>query len=200
MTDTTVQARPLARNLRVIVSLCKSGSTALIHSLSHAPGVTCYLQTVKSGQRTRGAPDYRVFHVDHPGVVLSKETIGHSTESDCTLRVFPSDEAMRLAAPVFLFRDPVDTWASWARAGWGSLEYFIMAYSHILEMYRRARNLSPGCAAIRYEEFGHDRVRAFRWLCAALGIEYTFLVTHDHFCEGYGVGHGHDRLYAETYL
>jgi len=46
-----------ANNLRVIVSLCKGGSTALIHSLAHAPGVTCYLQTVKSGQRSRGEPD-----------------------------------------------------------------------------------------------------------------------------------------------
>ena len=44
----------LVSNLRVIVSLCKGGSTALIHSLAHAPGVTCYLSTVKSGQRSRG--------------------------------------------------------------------------------------------------------------------------------------------------
>ncbi|MGD8358755.1 MAG: hypothetical protein PVG42_11930, partial [Lysobacterales bacterium] len=88
----------LTKNLRVIVSLCKSGSTALIHSLAHASGVTCYLQTVKSGQRMRGAPDYSVYHSDHPGVVLSKETIGHSTAEDCTLRVFPSDAAMRLTA------------------------------------------------------------------------------------------------------
>jgi len=40
-------------NPRVIVSLCEGGSTALIHSLAHAPGVTSYLQTVKSGQRAR---------------------------------------------------------------------------------------------------------------------------------------------------
>ena len=78
-------AKRLAENLRVIVSLCKGGSTALIHSLSHAPGVTCYLQTVKSGQRRFGVPDYGVYYCRHAGVVLSKETIGHSTEADCTL-------------------------------------------------------------------------------------------------------------------
>lgn len=104
----------LVRNLRVIVSLCKGGSTALIHSLSHAPRVTCYLQTVKSGQRMHGAPDYGIYSQAHEGIVLSKETIGHSTAADCTLRVFPSDEAIRLTAPVFLFRDPVDTWAACA--------------------------------------------------------------------------------------
>ena len=65
---------------------------ALIHSLSHAPDVTCYLQTVKSGQRTSGQPDYGVYFEMHEGVVLSKETIGHSTVADCTLRIFPDDE------------------------------------------------------------------------------------------------------------
>jgi hypothetical protein len=163
----------LTKNLRVIVSLCKSGSTALIHSLAHASGVTCYLQTVKSGQRMRGAPDYSVYHSDHPGVVLSKETIGHSTAEDCTLRVFPSDAAMRLTAPVFLFRDPVDAWAAWSRAGWGTPEAFEMAYRHLLSLYFRALELGSAATAIRYESFGEDTVAAFRRLCSVLGIAYT---------------------------
>jgi hypothetical protein len=162
----------LARNLRVIVSLCKGGSTALIHSLAHAPDVTCYLQTVKSGQRTHGEPDYSVYYCRHPGVVLSKETIGHSNFADCTLAVFPSEQAIRLTAPVFLFRDPVDTRAAWAAAGWGSLEFFKLAYGHALELYARARALAPGAAAIRYEEFGADRAAAFRRLCRLLGITF----------------------------
>lgn len=163
----------LANNLRVIVSLCKGGSTALIHSLAHAPGVTCYLQTVKSGQRTRGEPDYGIYYARHDGVVLSKETIGHSTRADCTLQVFPSDAAIRATAPVFLFRDPVDAWAAWARAGWGSLDFFMLAYAHALSLWDRARRLTPHAAAIRYEAFGDDCVAAFRRLCGLLGIEYN---------------------------
>jgi hypothetical protein len=168
----------LAGNLRVIISLCKCGSTALIHSLSHAPNVTCYLQTVKSGQRTGGAPDHGIFYQDHEGIVLSKETIGHSTLADCTLRVFPSDEAIRATAPVFLFRDPVDTWASWSRAGWGSLELFEIAYQHALDLWGRASRLTPGAHAIRYEDFGEDRVAAFRRLCRILGIAYSGEMLH----------------------
>lgn len=129
-----VTEAPLAQNLRLIVSLCKGGSTALIHSLAHAPGVTCYLQTVKSGQRTRGEPDYGIYYAAHEGIVLSKETIGHSTVADCTLRVFPSDAAIAATAPVFLFRDPLDTWAAWSRAGWGSLDLFSLAYGHALDL------------------------------------------------------------------
>jgi len=163
----------LTQNLRVIVSLCKGGSTALIHSLAHAPGVTCYLQTVKSGQRTRGEPDYGIYYQRHEGMALSKETIGHSTVADCTLRVFPSDAAICGTAPVFLFRDPVDTRAAWARAGWGSLELFTLAYDHALALYARASRLTPRTVAIRYERFGEDAETAFRRLCTALGIAFS---------------------------
>jgi hypothetical protein len=165
-------------NLRVIVSLCKGGSTALIHSLAHAPGVTCYLQTVKSGQRSRGEPDYGIYYQRHEGVVLSKETIGHSTVADCTLRVFPSDAALRATAPVFLFRDPVDTRAAWARAGWGSPELFTLAYGHALALYERARQLTPRAVAVRYESFGEDAEAALRRLCAELGIEFNREMLH----------------------
>ena len=167
-----------AHNLRVIVSLCKGGSTALIHSLAHAPGVTCYLQTVKSGQRSHGEPDYGIYFQRHEGVALSKETIGHSTVADCSLRVFPSDEAIRATAPIFLFRDPIDTRAAWANAGWGSLELFNLAYGHALELYERARQLTPRTAAIRYERFGEDAEAAFRWLCTELGIVFTREMLH----------------------
>lgn len=165
-------AKALAGNLRVIVSLCKGGSTALIHSLSHAPGVTCYLQTVKSGQRQFGIPDYSVYYCRHEGVVLSKETIGHSTVADCTLAVFPSDEAIAVTRPVFLFRDPVDAWAAWARSGWGSLACFLQAYGHLLDLYDRARSLSPDAAAIRYEAFGENVRSGFRRLCDILEIRF----------------------------
>lgn len=163
----------LAANLRVIVALCKGGSTALIHSLSHAPGVTCYLQTVKSGQRMHGTPDYGVYYARHDGVVLSKETIGHSTEPDCSLRVFPSDAAIRAVSPVFLFRDPLDTRAAWARAGWGSQGRFLQAYGHALDLYEHARRVAPATAAVRYEAFGEDAEAAFRRLCGLLGIAFT---------------------------
>jgi len=168
----------LTGNLRVIVSLCKGGSTALIHSLAHAPNVTCYLQTVKSGQRTTGKPDYGVYFARHDGVVLSKETIGHSTIADCTLPVFPSDDAVRATAPVFLFRDPLDTWAAWSRAGWGSLDFFKLAYRHMLDLWERAQRLTPAAAAVRYEDFAVDTVAAFRWLCSRLGIEFTDRMIH----------------------
>jgi hypothetical protein len=171
-------ATELVNNLRVIVPLCKGGSTALIHSLAHAPGVTCYLSTVKSGQRTRGKPDYGVYYAVHEGIVLSKETIGHSTIADCTLQVFPSDAAIRAAAPVFLFRDPVDNWGAWSRAGWGSFESFKLSYGHALDLWERARQLAPAARAIHYEDFGEDCVGTFQRLCAALGIAYCDEMIH----------------------
>jgi hypothetical protein len=88
------------------------------------------------------------------------------------LPVFPSDAAIRLTAPVFLFRDPVDTWAAWSRAGWGSLEFFELAYGHALDLWDRARRLTPAASVIQYETFGADCVAAFRRLCDLLGIGY----------------------------
>ncbi|MEJ8568570.1 hypothetical protein [Elongatibacter sediminis] len=158
--------------LRVIVSLCKSGSTALIHSLAHADGVSCYMQTVKSGQRTHGTPDYGIYRQHHEGTALGKETIGPRTLADCTLAVFPDDAAIRATRPVFLLRDPRDTWATWSRAGWGSLERFLTAYEHLLNLYDRAQALGVG-TVFRYEAFGEDVERAFRELSAALGIGFT---------------------------
>ncbi|MDT8321039.1 MAG: hypothetical protein RQ826_10990 [Xanthomonadales bacterium] len=163
---------PLSTRLRVIVSLCKSGSTALIHSLSHAPGVTCYLQTVKSGQRTTGRPDYGLFYQAHAGVAIAKETIGHSTPADCRLAVFPSDAAIVATRPLFLFRDPADTWSSWSRAGWGSLDSFTAAYAHLLDLHQRARRFGAA-SAIRFEAFGRDREAAFRRICRILEIPFT---------------------------
>lgn len=163
---------PLSTRLRLIVSLCKSGSTALIHSLSHAPGVSCYLQIVKSGVRTAGQPDYSLFYAAHEGIAIDKETIGHSTRADCTLPVFPSNAAILATRPVFLFRDPTDTWSSWRRAGWGSLESFTIAYTHLLGLYARARRLGAA-SAIRFEAFGADREATFRHLCGLLEIPFT---------------------------
>ena len=168
----------LVSNLRVSVSLCKGGSTALIHSLAHAPGVTCYLSTVKSGQRSRGEPDYGIYYAAHEGVVLNKETIGHTTVADCTLQVFPNDEAIRATSPVFLFRDPVDNWGAWSRAGWGSFESFKLAYGHALDLWERARQLAPAAVAIHSECFGEDCVGTFQRLCAALGIPYSDDMIH----------------------
>lgn len=171
-------AKELVSNLRVIVSLCKGGSTALIHSLAHAPGVTCYLSTVKSGQRTLGAPDYGIYYAVHEGIVLNKETIGHTTVADCTLQVFPDDAAIRATSPVFLFRDPVDTWAAWSRAGWGTYDSFTVAYRHALDLWERARRLTPAASVVRYESFGEDCVAAFRRLCGLLHIEFTEEMIH----------------------
>lgn len=163
---------PAPGNLRLIVSVCKSGSTALIHSLAHAEGVTCYMQTVKSGQRMRGRPDYGVFRHAHAGVAIAKETIGPNAIEDCTLAVFPDDAAIVATRPVFLLRDPWDAWSSWSRSGWGDLPRFVLAYGHLLDLLDRAHRLGSGYA-FPYEAFGRGAGQAFRSLCDLLGIGYT---------------------------
>lgn len=160
---------------KLLIAPCRSGSTAFIQSMSQNPQVQAKYQIIKSGQRINGNPDYSIFDEKPKAdkkIIVDKETIGHSTEQDCKLEVFPSDEAIVNSQPIFLLRDPVATWNSWIRAEWGTIDLFEIAYKKVIELYRRAKNICPEVRCITYEQMGKDIEHVLRQICDSWNIEF----------------------------
>ncbi len=165
--------------VRMLVSPCRSASSCLLQSFSEHPDTDCHYQPVKSGLRLNGEPDYSIFRrqimgegIDSDALIVSKETIGHSTFPDCKLDVFPCADAVRATDPIFLFRDPVDTWNSWANVEWGDLDLFVTAYRHTVDMFRYASRVSDRVSCVVCEQIGDDPEAILRKMCEAFGIGY----------------------------
>ncbi len=165
--------------VRAIVSPCRSASTALLQLLAQHPEVHCVYQPVKTGLRRAGRPDYGIYHGLHPvfgqrpAFVVAKETLGHSTLAECTLDPFGNDDVMARVRPLFVFRHPVETWSSWKRLGWGSLELFLQAYSHAQDLMTAALVRAPGAMALTAESLSDRREAMLRRVCEAWGLPFS---------------------------
>lgn len=121
---------------RLIIGPCRSGTTMLYRSFNNHPKVEVQFQTIKDGQRNSGTPDYSFFTYDsQKPFVIGKETVGYETVADCTLQVFPNDQAITATRPLFIFRNPRDAFSSWLKQNLVPAEagtmYFILAFRHV---------------------------------------------------------------------
>jgi hypothetical protein len=165
----------LDSSARLLVSHCKSGSSAFLQTMSGHPDVHTVYQQIKSGQRNLDGPDYTFFDRTPPdgrSFIVGKETIGHSTEQDCKLDVFGDPSNVARSLPIFLFRDPLRAWNSWFKVGWGDLDYFSMAYGHALEVLRLAKEVSNSVRFTVYELFCENPHESFEEVCTFWGIPF----------------------------
>jgi len=164
--------------LRVMVAPCRSSTTALLRLFSQHPDVHCVYQPVKTGLRASGTPDYGLYHgrhpvyAEHPGFVVSKETVGHSSAAECTFDPLADDETIRRVRPLFVFRDPARTWSSWKRLRWGDIELFVAAYRHVHDLMTRAHAISPHARALSAESLALHKPAALRGICANWGLRF----------------------------
>lgn len=160
----------------MILGLCRSGTTALLSGVAQHPQTRCFYQPVKTGIRMNGRPDYAFYdhepEVGDDAVLVAKETFGHNSNEECAFNPFPSPEAIIQTRPVFLFRDPVATYNSWSRLGWGSLEYFELAMSHCLELLNVARDVSDKVSLIFYEDLVGSPQVTIKKLCKKWEINF----------------------------
>ncbi len=166
--------RRSSRSPKLLVGPARSGTNAFIYAMSLNPEVIALGQLIKAGMRDSGIPDYSVFKRVAPAgkTIVDKETIGFETVETCTMEVFPDDRTMVQSEPLFLFRDPVHCWNSWAKRNWGSLELFTIAYRHTANLFARAKKLGCGRPVI-YEDLAAHPSRHFSLICDYWGIAFS---------------------------
>jgi hypothetical protein len=162
---------------RLLAAPCRSGSTALLYCLAQHPEVLAYYQTVKSGLRAGRGADHRLFTLrastPPDRFIVDKETLGPHTPAEASLRLFPSEEAVAVARPVFLFRDPVRTWNGWASQGWLRFDLFELAYASAFQAYLHARAVAgPAVRGLTYEHLIREPLPALTALCEHWGLTY----------------------------
>jgi hypothetical protein len=172
--------------IRLLISPCRSGSTAFMHAMSHNPQVHAMYQPIKTGIREKGYPDYRVFDGSHKvfkdyptKVIFLKETIGHANVSECCFDVFPNPETVIFSKPIYLFRDPVETWNSWKKLnfansrGKSDLALFLKAYTHVYNTFITTQTISPHVSCLTREHLlGNLRI-VFQRLCQKWDIPFS---------------------------
>jgi len=176
----------------------------LYRSFGNSPDTEMEFQTIKEGQRKTGTPDYSFFSKEVPEgkFLIGKETIGHSTMKDCTLEVFPDDEAIRATRPLFIFRDPRETLTSWLKNNLIPIEagpeFFIQAYRHTYKLLLHSLDVCEYTSVITYDALCADPERHVREICRRWDLSFhsdmlawkdDFLATADLDADGVRLGH-----------
>lgn len=182
--------------VRLLISPCRSGSTAFMHAMSQNPQVQAMYQPIKTSMRETGYPDYSFFDgshkifKDYPNkVFVIKETIGHANVAECTLEVFPNPKAVIYSKPVYLFREPVETWNSWKKhnlagnswqelnltelEGKSNLNLFLKSYSHVYQSFKTSQLISPEVSCLTREHLLRDCKRVLQILCRKWDISFS---------------------------
>lgn len=164
---------------RLIIGTCRSGSTALLKAFAQHPNVHAVYQPIKTGMRLNEneAPDRSFFDggCDKEGkdFTVAKETIGHRNLAECLYNIFPDDSSVQATSPVFLLRDPVQTFQSWSNLGWGSLERFLASYHHVLNLAEIAGEICGEVETVVSENLSVDPEGILRSICKRWGMEYV---------------------------
>jgi hypothetical protein len=147
--------------------------------MAQHPLVTAYYQTVKTGLREGRKEDYGIFYgtaESLPGRTfqIDKETLGPHTAAESALVVFPDESAVTVARPVFLFRDPVDTWNGWFNQGWRRFSLFQLAYANAFKTMLFARavdDMAVFCTT--YERLTTNPQETLTAICNHWGVPYS---------------------------
>jgi hypothetical protein len=180
---------------RIIIGPCRSGTTMLLRSFRNHPAALTEFQTIKKGQRQDGAPDHRFFSRPVPAdkFLIDKETIGYGTDEDCTLSVFPDDDAIRATRPLFIFREPRSTFESWLKNNLvhpgEDIRHFLQAFRHTYALLLHAIDVSGDVSVVTYEQLCRESRRHLEHICRKWDMPFHpgMLVWNDDFLASGGL-------------
>ena len=156
----------MSQSVKIAISTCRSGSTALIHAMSQHPQIECYYQPIKAGIRASGAPDYSIFERRREsGWLMAKETIGHLSMTESCYSIFPNDQAIIDSRPVFLLREPMETFNAWKNYRWGNMQRFLASWKNVIATLRRTREVGIEPMIITYTELSHNAESVLGRIC-----------------------------------
>ncbi len=189
-------------DLRIFVAAPRSGSTLFMRVMGEHPDISVTSRNVLMGnmaeRQTPSAsrafnPDYSIFdNPEHPvkiqaeargaRMIVSKEEYGNDRHTgtpelnECNFPVFPSNQEIMDARPVFTFRNPLHEFDSWLSKGWGDIDSFILAYKTLEDTYEHARSIRPDTVAYTYEYMVQDRQSqevVFGAVCKDWGLKFV---------------------------
>jgi hypothetical protein len=176
--------------LRTIIGVRRSGTTALVMALSEHPDIGTIAQPVLSGYRygDQKKPDYSVYERNpdniHPKMkqnpkpfYVTKETIGAAKVKEgpgqINLKFFPNDAAIKRTKPLFIVRDPFQGWASWKKLKWANLKVFLDSYKKVFELFKDAKRVTPDTTAVTYEHLMTHPKEVLKKICSHWGLPYS---------------------------
>lgn len=185
--------------IRILISPTRSGSTALLRCFENNPHVDMvYHQPVKSGYRQNGEFDYSFFWLDEHDlarVFVAKETVGGFVRPEAEFMPigdeylgelfigerFPGPHFIDKVRPLFLFRDPLQTWNSINRLNrlsdglspfFSPFEYFVISYRNVFEFLDYSREVTPHAYCLTIEQLGADPEWFLNALCHRWDLRY----------------------------
>lgn len=160
-----------------------------MQSINQSPHVHCFYQPMKEGVREGIGPDYSIFDGSHPAFdkhqgkfFFAKEVLGHSHLEECCFELFPNQDAIKRSKPLFLLRDPIETWSSWKKCkaagkqGWEGvcdLNLFKRAYQHTYDTFISVRNISEQVTCLTREHLLKNPRQLFQSICRLWDIPFT---------------------------
>ena len=175
--------------IRVLLSPCRSGSTAFMQAMAQSPHVHCFFQPIKEGVRENRGPDCSVFEGTHKAfaqhqgkIFFIKDTFGHTHQEECCFEAFPDREAMIRSKPIFLLRDPVATWSSWkklkaaGKKGWEGVcdfNLFKIAYQHTYDSFIKNKTVSDQVTCLTREHLLKNPYKVFQLISKRWDIPFT---------------------------
>ena len=167
---------------RLLITPVRGGSGAFLRTFENNPNVHAVHQPIKSGLREKGIPDYSIYQPLHPiynqypgKFIVAKETIGPIKEQ-CTFNPFPDEHAIQESKPLFMFRDPFQTWNSWKK-WWETdpetgLNWCSISYQHTYKLFKQALKTSSSTTCITLEKLGENPAKMFNLICDKWEIPY----------------------------
>ena len=157
-----VEQRP---NLRMLIAPARSGTTAFLHTIAQHQLVDTATGAMKTNLKSGGYLNYNIYDaISVYPFLFYKATLGTATTAECTYNPFRSKEDVNRVKPLFLIRDPLQTFNSWKKMNWGSIDLFILAYQNALTLYKYASNASPYTRCVTYEHLANNPERIFKKL------------------------------------
>ena len=161
------------KNLILLVSPCRSGSTALLYSFAQIQDTKTYYQPIK-GTIRENIP-FRMPDISE-GIHIFKETLGHENKKVCTYNPFKYIPKKISYKTLFLFREPINTWHSWINIGWNpKLELFLEAYSSAFKLYKKEKSRNfENTTCIAIEELNSRNIEKYlKEICKRLDLQYN---------------------------
>lgn len=166
---------------RILVAPCRSGSTALQHSLDQHPDIDTFGWSMKLGLDRCGEVDYSFYEKESKATryQIYRATMGYAQPEHSRYSPFRSEADIRETRPLFMLRDPLQAANSWYTKGWldgTGLENFISAYEHTRSLFLQAREVSEYAQCVTYEgltpqDFSEQQ-QVFQAVCSKWGIPY----------------------------
>ncbi|CAF1011874.1 unnamed protein product [Didymodactylos carnosus] len=186
--------------LRLAIGPCRSCTTAIANMLAQGDGdVTVFLRPIIGGIWLNGCADYRFFYGEHSQQrKRNTATTFIAVESVCEpsrYDIFPPDDYDELICktkPLFLFRQPLETWISWKNndiatmigqpdgKGMSNFEDFKSAYEYIYELYKQAKTITNDVLCLTKNHLSKNSKCILQILCSKWDIVFDECMVSTH--------------------